>query len=143
MPDADMVIAWPLLVNFSCSGTTPDTCPRSENMGWRYLYITLGGLCLLMAIGRALVLSGSESPKWLVSRGNVEEAVVVLNQISLANKSEHRVTAAQFNVLPQDTFPPNRSYLKRFGRISQLFEGRKRAQLMICLISLWMLVGIW
>ena len=38
------LVAWPLLVNFGCpGGSTSETCARSENMGWRYLYITLGG----------------------------------------------------------------------------------------------------
>ncbi|KAF3010373.1 hypothetical protein E8E14_010022 [Neopestalotiopsis sp. 37M] len=136
------LIAWPLLVNFSCSGSTPDTCPKSENMGWRYLYITLGGLCLLMAIGRALVLSGSESPKWLASRGRMEEAVAVLNHISATNGSGYHVTMAQLS-LPEEAISRKDMSLKQhLSRISHLFRGRHKARLMVCLMLLWMLVGI-
>ncbi|KXH25724.1 hypothetical protein CSAL01_04916 [Colletotrichum salicis] len=90
-------LGWGLLVNFGCSqDATPSTCPTSANMGWRYLYLTLGGLCLIMSIIRAVVIRTHESPRWLVSCGRVDEAVEVVNRISSMNRSEYTVTAAQF-----------------------------------------------
>ena len=46
------LIAWPLIANFSCTGTTPATCPKSENKGWRYFMFTMGGLMLLLFVIR-------------------------------------------------------------------------------------------
>lgn len=132
-----------MLVNFSCDGTSPSTCPKSENMGWRYLYITVGGLCLVMAIVRATVLGARESPKWLVSVSRIEEAVKVLNEVSHLNGSDYRVTISQFTCRPQDTCHQTVSFKHNFRRVGKLFSGKKQARLMACLILLWSLVGIW
>lgn len=39
------LVAWPLLGNLTCQQDT--TCTRSDNMGWRYFVITMGGLTLI------------------------------------------------------------------------------------------------
>ena len=46
------LIAWPLLGNYTCEQDAT-TCRRSDNMGWRYFTITVGGLtlCSLAHIG--------------------------------------------------------------------------------------------
>ncbi|EMT65609.1 Putative MFS-type transporter PB1E7.08c [Fusarium odoratissimum] len=118
------LIAWPLLVNFGCpSGSAPETCSRGENMGWRYLYITLGGLCLVMSLIRAFVLRSLESPRWLVSCGKMNEAAEVINHISRMNKSNYHVTGDNFLQPEQE---------KADGEI----------RLMIGLIMIWALIGI-
>ncbi|KAK1659953.1 major facilitator superfamily domain-containing protein [Colletotrichum godetiae] len=121
-------------------------------LGWgllRYLYITLGGLCLIMSIIRAVVIRTHESPRWLVSCGRVDEAVEVVNRISSMNRSEYTVTAAQFvrttrqqETEEEEAVAKTQSLGENLRRAARLFEGWAQVRLMICLTLLWMLVGI-
>jgi len=110
-------------------------------MGWRYLYITLGGLCVIMSLIRGLVIRSRESPKWLVSMGRVDEAIDVLNNISDVNKSDHRVSAANFGPAAFHIHG-SISFQENARRALNLFRGPKQLRLMLCLIGLWVLVGI-
>ncbi|KAH6884854.1 putative sugar transporter [Thelonectria olida] len=136
------LIAWPLLVNFGCeSGSTPENCSKKDNMGWRYLYITLGGICLVMALVRALVLRSRESPRWLITVGRTQEAVDVLNNISSTNGSNYAATLDQFaNAAPEHV--QVKSIKENLRRAAALFSGPKQARLMACLILMWALIGI-
>ncbi|ODV89122.1 hypothetical protein CANCADRAFT_32475 [Tortispora caseinolytica NRRL Y-17796] len=77
------LVAWPFMVNFSCPETA-EVCLRSENMGWRYTFITLGALVLVLAILRVTVVRLEETPKYCLANGENGRAVEVLNRI--ANK---------------------------------------------------------
>jgi hypothetical protein len=135
-------IAWPLLTNLGCpAGSTPENCSKSQNMGWRYLYIILGGTCLILSIIRTFVLRSKESPRWLMSTGEVQAAVDVLNAISAANKSDYTATVSDFTASTQ-TLQQTKSLRENLHRMKRLFKGPKQARLMICLILIWMLVGI-
>ncbi|KAJ5098123.1 sugar transporter, partial [Penicillium argentinense] len=135
------LIAWPLLVNFGCaSGSDPSTCPKSANMGWRYLYIIIGGLSLVMSFIRALVLRSRESPGWLISCGRIDEAVSVLNSISATNKSEYRVRSDQF--IPTSLESPSQSLGETFHRARKLFVGPKQLRLVLLMVGMWAFVGI-
>ncbi|VUC33006.1 unnamed protein product [Clonostachys rosea] len=136
------LIAWPLLVTFGCeSGSTPATCPKEDNMGWRYLYITVGGLCLIMAAVRAFVLSTLESPRWLVSCGRVDEAVNVLNKIATLNKANYAASADDF-VRMEVSVTETKSFSENLQRAKRLVTGGKQIWLMTCLALMWMLIGI-
>lgn len=137
-----MPIAWALLVPYGCPPeATPETCPRSANMGWRYLYITLGGLCLLMALVRAFIMRTFESPKWLVSCGRYQEAVDVLNQMSAMNKLDYRISMDEFDQSVR-TETSEKSFRENLRRMAGLFSGGKQLRLMSCLTTMWMLIGI-
>lgn len=132
--------AWPLVVNFCCpQGAKPTTCKRPENMGWRYIYIILGVLCLVMSILRTVSLRMSESPKWLVSQGRREEAAASINTISRINKSLYNISSSQ---LHDEQAESCRSIWTRLTMISGLFQGKNQARSMVCLILMWILVGI-
>ncbi|KAG7062198.1 hypothetical protein JMJ76_0006476 [Colletotrichum scovillei] len=110
-------LGWGLLVDFGCPQyATPSTCPTSANMGWRYLYITLGGLCLIMSIIRAVFIRESRQ------QGN-EGGIV-------ANHGE------------EDAVAKTQSLGENLRRAARLFEGWAQVRLMICLTLLWVLVGI-
>lgn len=109
-------------------------------MGWRYLYITLGGLCLIMSFIRALVLKSRESPRWLVSCGRFAEAVDTLNKISSINGSDYTLAADHFNQAPQQDIQQTRSLRENARRTTALFASNPR--LMACLVFLWILIGI-
>ncbi|KAL4799463.1 major facilitator superfamily domain-containing protein [Aspergillus venezuelensis] len=136
------LISWPVVVNFCCpNGSDPSTCSKSQNMGWRYIEIILGGLCLLMAIARSLVLGMHESPRWLISQGRVDDAVTALNSISSTNRVEYTVATGQFCDIPADQIP-KRNWVDEIKSIKELPVGRRKIRLMVCLILLWGLVGI-
>ncbi|KAL4884968.1 major facilitator superfamily domain-containing protein [Aspergillus karnatakaensis] len=136
------LISWPLVVSFCCAnGTTPETCTKSQNMGWRYIDLVLGGLCLMMSIARSFVLGMHESPKWLVSQGRLEDAVTALNSISTRNKSDYTAEPGQFMDTPQDQLI-KRTWFEELLSIRELFQGRRKLRLMGTLILLWAFVGI-
>ena len=109
-------------------------------MGWRYLYIILGGLCLVMSVLRTFALGMSESPKWLVSRGQLNEAVASINTISKVNKSTYVMMVDQLR--PYELEDSKSAFKKAISMVGALFDGSKQIRSMICLIILWLLIGI-
>ena len=87
----DRQVAWPLIVNFSCQSNAT-SCTRADNMGWRYLIFTLGGLTLLLWSVRFFVFRFHESPRYLIGRGQDEEAVKVIHKIAKFNGRPDRCT---------------------------------------------------
>lgn len=79
------LVAWPLLGNMTCNEEGGKPCEKSDNMGWRYLLITMGGLAMLMFIGRFALFTLFESPKFLMGKGRNEEAVQVVREIAKRN----------------------------------------------------------
>jgi hypothetical protein len=110
-------------------------------MGWRYLYITCGTICFVMACVRALVLRTRESPRWLISCGRVHEAIDVLNGISVMNKSGHTVSIESFSPITSGAIQ-TKSLSENIRRAKRLISGRKNIHLMICLALMWILIGI-
>ncbi|ORY35320.1 major facilitator superfamily transporter [Naematelia encephala] len=80
------LVAWPLLGNLTCQETAT-TCTRSENMGWRYFIITMGGIALCMFLIRFLAFSIYESPKYLMGKGRDEDAVRVVHEVARRNRT--------------------------------------------------------
>ncbi|KAF8423403.1 membrane transporter [Tirmania nivea] len=104
------LVAWPLLGNFSCE--TSVGCTRENNMGWRYVWWTLGGLVFLMSIARVVIVRLEETPKYLLSKGKDEEVVTLLT--SLAEK---------YGRLCSLTI----ATLKECGEVKMVREERERA----------------
>lgn len=92
-----------------------------------------------MAILRTFALGMSESPKWLVSRGKTDEAVVSINSISRVNKSTYTMSSSQ---LHEDLTESAKDVKSTLGMVAGLFRGSQQARSMICLIIIWLLVGI-
>lgn len=87
------LIAWVFLANFSCpTDSTPETCKRSENMGWRYTLITLGGLALVFTFVRTFVFKMPETPRYLLSQGRDKEAVDAVNYVARRNGKPEPLT---------------------------------------------------
>jgi MFS family permease len=87
------LVAWPLLGNLTCQ-QTDTTCTKSENMGWRYFMIVMGGVALLMFIIRFVLFTIFESPKFLMGKGQDEEAIRVVHEVARRNGKPSSLTLA-------------------------------------------------
>ncbi|KAI5262806.1 hypothetical protein E4T47_09172 [Aureobasidium subglaciale] len=87
------LLSWVFLANFSCpTDSTPATCRRSDNMGWRYTMISLGIMTLVFAFVRIAIFKMPESPRYLISKGRDAEAVKAVNYIARRNKKPEPLT---------------------------------------------------
>ncbi|KAF9260998.1 MFS general substrate transporter [Marasmius fiardii PR-910] len=102
------LVSWPLLANFSCPSTAT-TCIRSENMGWRYLLFTLGGLQLVMWGIRFFIFKFLESPRYLVAVGKDAEAVKVIHKLARYNGTTSTLTLEQLSVVGTIQVPSSRN----------------------------------
>lgn len=80
------------------AGAAP-CCGRANNMGWRYLLFTLGALTLAVFCLRFFVFHFRESPKFLIYKGQDEEAIRVVQHIAKTNGRECRLSLAAFEAL--------------------------------------------
>ncbi|CAE6438141.1 unnamed protein product [Rhizoctonia solani] len=88
------LVAWAILPNFSCEATVIE-CKRSDNMGWRYYLILMGGLMIVLWILRFFVFTLHESPKYLMGRGKLHEAVAVIHAVAKYNNRDSTLTVEQ------------------------------------------------
>ncbi|KAF2214476.1 hypothetical protein CERZMDRAFT_57776 [Cercospora zeae-maydis SCOH1-5] len=63
-------------------------CTSAQNMGWRYVLYTIGAVNVLVFILRTCVVKVQESPKFLLSQGNDEAAIRVLQAVAKTNGTE-------------------------------------------------------
>ncbi|KIM38486.1 hypothetical protein M413DRAFT_30036 [Hebeloma cylindrosporum] len=166
------LIAWPLIGAFSCPTTSESTfsgnvflCPRSSNMGWRYFLFTMGSLTLLMWGIRFFFFTLYESPKYLMGKGEDDEAVAVLRKVAKFNGKEGNVklTAGDLTRLAfvSESGSAGKArdvnlvldgalrevVLKKMAvvdanHIKPLFATRKLAWSTGLLIALWALIGL-
>jgi MFS family permease len=85
------LIAWPLLGNLTCEESAT-VCRRSENMGWRYLVITAGGIALIGFIIRFFIFHIYESPKYFMGKGRDEDAVRIVHELARRNGTDSNLT---------------------------------------------------
>ncbi|CDO68083.1 hypothetical protein BN946_scf184788.g14 [Trametes cinnabarina] len=145
-------IAWPLIAHFSCpQGST--TCMRSENMGWRYLLFTLGGMTLILWGVRFFVFPLYESPRYFVGRGRDADAVQVIHEIARYNGRTSDLTVEDLIAAGNAVGGPDaerrneqallsRSSVFTMDHIKGLFETPKLAWSTSLLIFLWGIIGL-
>jgi MFS family permease len=76
------ILAWVLIPNF--------------DNGWRYVFISLGLITLIMVTSRTILFSFYESPKFLASCGRYEAAYQVLQDLADKNDVELNVDLQEF-----------------------------------------------
>lgn len=144
-------VAWPLIANFSCpQNAAPGTCSRSDNMGWRYLLFTLGGVTLFLWALRFFVFNLEESPRYLIGLGKDEEAVAVIQRIAAFNGRSCGLTVDDLIKAGEDISDGEVMKAAAKGRkiisqsssytidhIKALFKTKKLAWSTSLLISLW------
>ena len=130
------LISLALIPGHSCSVDTDELCTSDSNRGWRYVLLTLGLITLAMLISRVLFFRLLESPKFLLSRGKVDEAVLTLKILAKRNGKEVDLDARDFENLRQDTLvnePQEKE--TRWEQFSQLFSSK----MWITTILVWLI----
>ncbi|KAF4465711.1 sugar transporter [Fusarium albosuccineum] len=134
------VLAWPLITFYSCpQRTTPDTCDKSDNMGWRYQYLLVGGISLIAALIRVFLMRMEESPKWLVSQGKYEKAVYTLHEMAHINGHDLSLSVDEFYIVGSGETLETSSLA---GRLRGLFATKKQGYSTAGVILLWMCIGV-
>ncbi|THX12237.1 hypothetical protein D6D13_04288 [Aureobasidium pullulans] len=98
------LLSWAFLANFTCpTDSTPATCKRADNMGWRYTMITLGAMTLVFAFIRIAVFKMPESPRYLISKGRDAEAVEAVNYVARRNGQSEPLSLAMLQEVDRVT----------------------------------------
>ncbi|KAI9369135.1 major facilitator superfamily domain-containing protein [Aspergillus egyptiacus] len=146
------LLAWAFIPNYTCPSEGP--CTKEENMGWRYLVITLGALTFAMFICRFFLFHLYESPKFLLSRGRQEDAVTAVQGIAYKNGVTTWLTVDILNEIggyPEENTPQNLNnkqiverYLEKFSleHIRGLFGTKKLGITTVLLWFCWATIGM-
>ncbi|KAF2006930.1 MFS general substrate transporter [Amniculicola lignicola CBS 123094] len=147
------LVAWPLLGNLTCSVEDTD-CTKSENMGWRYFMIVMGGVALIMFGIRFLLFTIYESPKYLMGKGQDAEAVKIVHEVARRNGKTSPLTLEDLelcNILGNPS-PPARSHataaIRRnlekvdLSHIKPLFATKKLAFSTSLITLIWAFIGL-
>ena len=143
------LIAWPLLGDFTCSETAT-TCTRSENMGWRYFMICMGGISMIMFILRFFVFTLYESPKYLMGKGKDDEAVRIVHELARRNGKTSSLVLADLQAHDQegqqgtDASAALQRRLEKlnFTHVRALFASRKLAWSTSLIMLIWAFIGL-
>ncbi|PWI67708.1 hypothetical protein PCL_02629 [Purpureocillium lilacinum] len=138
-------------------------CSRSNNMGWRYLLYTLGGLSLLVFFLRFFVFTFRETPKYSIYKGHDAKAIETMQHMAKVNKQQCRLTLEDLEALaknheanhsdtssglllsgPEDERSSKRTgaLRKHLNRYKMLFDGFQMTRLTI-LVWLTYIFDFW
>ena len=151
--------AWGFLRKYSCPlDTEPGQCAKADNMGWRYLFYSMGAITLAAFFLRFAVFRLRESPRYLVGQGRYEEAVEVLNDIANYNKTTQPITVEDFLEIERryaeshGIAPVNKATaVKRafsmfrpggLKHVRALFATKKVALSTVLLLLIWGMIGL-
>jgi len=148
------LIAWPLLGNFTCQqaakGEPKIACTKSENFGWRYFMIAMGGLAMIMFCCRFFLFKLYESPKFLMGRGKDEEAVRVVHEVARINGKTSNLTLADLEVFNREgqqgtdaeAALKRRLEKVRLTHVRALFASPKLAWSTSLIMMIWAFIGL-
>ncbi|KAK4160962.1 mfs metabolite:h+ symporter [Cladorrhinum sp. PSN259] len=144
-------IAWPLLGYKTCQADS-EKCAKSENMGWRWFMITVGGITLAMFLVRFLLFDIHESPKYLVGKGRDEDAVSIVREVARRNGKECSLTVEDLRRCEPagyvqqktgaGTVVKRRLEVVKFERVRTLFGTRKMALSTGLIMAIWAFIGL-
>ena len=147
------LVAWGFIPNYSCA-PAPAPCTREQNMGWRYLVLTLGAMTFMMFVARFFLFHLYESPKFLLSRGRQAEAVATVHGIAYKNKRKTWLSEELLNeiggvsAVEKETKLSTSEIIKRqlgkfsTQRIGPLFATRKLGLMTVLIWFCWATIGM-
>ncbi|OQD72622.1 hypothetical protein PENDEC_c020G02228 [Penicillium decumbens] len=141
------LVAWPLLGSMTCVQTKG--CEKEKNMGWRYFLIAMGGLAMIMFVGRFVFFTVYESPKYLMGKGKNEEAVRVVHEVARRNGKVSSLSLDKLDDLDQGSegltttdIVRQRLEKLRLEHIRALFDTPRRAYSTTLIILVWAFIGL-
>lgn len=144
------LVAWPLLGNLTCQ-ETDIKCTKSENMGWRYFVITMGGLTLIMFALRFFCFTIFESPKYLMGQGRDEEAVRIVQEVARRNGKTSNLAIEDLKACEPEGYQAHTSTsdaVKRrfealqFTHVKALFATKRLAWSTGSIMAVWGFIGL-
>jgi MFS family permease len=144
------LIAWPLLGNLTCQETQA-VCTRSENMGWRYFVIVMGGISMIEFFIRFVCFTVYESPKYNMGKGNDEEAVRIVHEIARRNGKTSPLTIEDLKacepavgVVHTDAVASIKRNLEKLNltHVRALFSTKKLAFSTGMIMLVWAFIGL-
>lgn len=144
------LVAWPLLGNLTCAQTA-EVCLRSDNLGWRYFMVAMGGLTLLMFGARFFLFTIFESPKFLMGKGLDEEAVRIVHEVARRNGKTSSLTIDDLKACEPDGYVHHATAsaaIKRkleainLDHVRALFTTRKLGYNTAALMVIWGFIGL-
>lgn len=145
------LVAWPLIANYSCASASD--CTRSNNMGWRYLLFTLGGITLSLWAVRFFIFTLLESPRFLSGIGRDADAIEVIHKLAKFNGKTSSITIEELEAPDREMLGERSSSRERHnifsksskydaGHIKALFATPKMAWSTSLLIAIWGIIGL-
>lgn len=132
-------LSWGLIPNHSCDPTT-SFCDTVSNRGWRYSLGATGLITLTMLLLRMVLVRMRESPKWLISMGRVEDAVLVLKDLAEMNGKTIDVSVADFNEIKRES--QTEGFRRFLHALKGLFVTRRIAFSTSLIWLIWMMIGV-
>lgn len=120
-------IALYIIPKYSCPEGDLQVCNvATQNRGWRYLLSILAGLTLVFLFCRFFLFKLHESPKYLVTSGQQQQAVDVLQSISDHNGSAFNIQLGDVNDKPTMQYQPVRDQdIEDVNEFEQAFQSDK------------------
>jgi len=141
------LVAWPLVGNMTCA--SGEGCSKAGNMGWRYFLITMGGLAMVMFVGRFVFFTIYESPKYLMGKGRNEEAVAVVHEVARRNGKTSSLSRSDLDSLDgEDQYHGAAALVRqrleklKFEHVRALFDTPKRALSTTLIVLIWAFIGL-
>ncbi|KAK5658676.1 hypothetical protein OQA88_2072 [Cercophora sp. LCS_1] len=138
-------IAWGFLVPAKWNCATPETCTRSNNMGWRYVMFTSGALVFVLSVLRVTVIRLRETPKYLLGLGEDEKVVDTLRYLATKYSRPCSLTVDKLDAcgVVTSAHSKNRfSLSETLVHLRGLFSTKKMATSTILIWLSWAMVGL-
>ncbi|KAI9845973.1 MAG: hypothetical protein M1837_004379 [Sclerophora amabilis] len=137
------LVAWPLMANFSCESEAD--CAKADNMGWRYVWYSLGTLVFVMSLLRFLVMNLKETPKYLLGQGRDVEVVETLHYIATTYKRHCSLTAEKLSNCGVTRSSKGQNMLgtgQLKVHVQGLFSSREMGRSTLLIWLSWTLIGL-
>lgn len=148
------LIAFGLIPKYSCAtdleachlvAAGMPCCTKESNMGWRYLFFTLGAITLGIFILRFAIFPFHESPKFLLTKGKDQAAVDVVREVARFNRQPCDLTleslcdsAGTSSLDQQPEITWRQRFLSELSRLKILFASWRMARITILVWVTWM-----
>ncbi|KAJ5457392.1 Major facilitator superfamily domaingeneral substrate transporter [Penicillium desertorum] len=139
------LLAWAFMSNYSCFPTAASgACAYQDNMGWRYLHFTIGGLTLMLSLLRVFLIRIVQTPRWLISQNRDAEVIQFLTDLSAKYDRQFDLTLDDLRSEGdvKNTEKSVWSVVRIKAHFSGLFRTRKLTWSFLVIMLNWLVIGI-